>query len=144
IAAIPLAYLFLVSTLRSRISGLLGALLLALSYNSAVWGGFILSDTTGVFFMFLTLWLFFRNLEKDRQLADWRDLLTGAAFALAVLSRYEYLVLLIPCSLIFFMQSPRPISRQLGRAATVAAAASIILAVAYFLLSPFMIRSGFS
>ncbi|MEA2715443.1 MAG: Dolichyl-phosphate-mannose-protein mannosyltransferase [Candidatus Parcubacteria bacterium] len=158
IASIPIAFLFLAAALRSEIAGLLGALLLALAYDHAVWGGFIFSDTTGVFFLFLALWLFVSGLDKDRDMADWRDLLTGAAFACAVLARYEYAVLILPFISLFFLTKPRTFAAQFGRASdqvpsrrlarkfgrliSMAAAACAIGACAYFFLSPFVIYSA--
>jgi len=135
IAAIPLAYLYIAKALNSERSGLLGALLLSLSFSHTIWGGFILSDTTGVFFLLLTLWLLFRNLYSQYELADWHDLLTGAVFAIAILTRYEYAVLIVPFIFLVYIKSPRPIIRLTN----ITAAVSLTIACVYFFLSPFSI-----
>ncbi|MBA3285938.1 MAG: glycosyltransferase family 39 protein, partial [Nitrosopumilus sp.] len=138
ILSIPLAYLYVSSALKSKRAGLLGALLLALSYNHSIWGGFILSDTTGVFFLLFTLWLLFRNIHQEKELADWNDLLTGAIFAIALLARYEYTVLIIPFLFLVFNQSPKPLIKTIS----ISASFSVVLAATYFWLSPFSISSG--
>lgn len=138
IIAIFVAYLYIGAALRSRIAGLLGALLLAISFNHAVWSGFILSDTTGVLFLFLTLWLVFRNLHKEYGLANWYDLLTGAIFTLAILTRYEYAILALPLMVLMYTQNERPVNRLI----TVSAGGSFVLACAFFFLSPFTIDSS--
>lgn len=135
LGAIPLAYLLISRALESKRSGLLGAVLLTLSYNHTIWSGFILSDTAGVFFLLLTLWLLFRSLYLKYELADWHDLLTGAVFAIAILTRYEYAVLIIPLVFLVYHKSPQPTTRLISMAAVV----SIIFGLTYFFLSPFSI-----
>lgn len=144
IATVPLAYLFLRAALRSRIAGLLGALLLAVSYNHSVWGGFIFADTTGVFFLTLTLWLVFRNLEKESEIANPWDLATGAAFCLAVMSRYEYVIMALPFFFLFWTSNPLPKMKRLGRLATIAASFCVIGAATYYFLAPFSLHSSSS
>ncbi len=132
ILAVPIAYFYISRALSSRRAGLLGALLLATSFNHVVWGGFILSDTTGVLFLFITLVLVFHWLNKKFELADWRDIIIGAVFACAVLARYEYIVLALPFIYLFFATSPNPLLRL----TTITAAMSMTLASAYALFSP--------
>ncbi|MDQ3089890.1 MAG: glycosyltransferase family 39 protein, partial [bacterium] len=139
IATIPLSYFYIKSVLNSKTAGLFASLLLALSYSHVVWGGFILSETTGVVFLILFLWIFFKNLERESSLADWRDFLSGATFALAVLARYEYAILVLPVAFMFFLKlkEGKPV---FARILNMIVAGSFLFALTYFYLSPFTLQ----
>jgi 4-amino-4-deoxy-L-arabinose transferase-like glycosyltransferase len=113
--------------LKSKAAGLIAALLLAISYNHAVWGGFILTEPLGILMLSLALWQLWRN----KTLADnWfinKDILTGLIFALAILTRYEYFVLLLPAALI----------ADKKRAASIISTALLAVILALALLHPF-------
>lgn len=103
---IPLTYLFLRKVFYSDLAGIVGSLLLGLSYNHTIWSGFIMTETTGVFFMLLFLYLLFTTIQtKHYQLMS---ALTGAVFALAVLTRYEYIIIAIPTAFFLITQSKDP------------------------------------
>ncbi len=149
--SIPLCYLFIENALRSKKAGLFGALLLALSYNHDIWGGFILSDTTGVMMLFLFLWLLFRTISskeesdakdgimgKSDKWADPQDLIIGAVFALTVLTRYEYAILAIPTIFLLYFKS----SHRKELFINITAGVSLVFALAYSLLSPFTVNGN--
>jgi len=95
IAAVPLSY-FTFKTIFSKTQALIASLLLALSFNHTVWSGFIMTESSGVFFMLLFLWSFFAGLKRKTCLGSPRDLLTGFLFAVAILTRYEYAIIILP------------------------------------------------
>lgn len=136
IISILIAYLYISSIFKSRLSGLLGTLLLTISFNHSVWSGFILSDTTGVLFLFITLWLMSRYIDNKNSLAHWQDLLTGLIFSFAILTRYEYVLFIIPMVYLFYAKSVNPFSRLL----TITAATGFIISCVFFSLSPFLIN----
>lgn len=111
ILAIPLAYLFLRKLFYSELAGIAGALLLGLSYNHAVWSGFIMTETTGVFFMLLFLYLLITTIQSKQY--KLMSALTGMVFAVAVLTRYEYVIIAIPTVLLLATQLKEP-KRALG------------------------------
>jgi hypothetical protein len=136
--AIPLAYLFIKNVWKSKVSGLIGAALLTISYNHTVWSGFILSESIGVFFMILTLYLATRDIDDEKTDVHWPDLITGFSFACAVLTRYEYILIAIPLLYIYFVQNNKPFFRI----TTIAGSAVLVFALIYFFLSPFVINSS--
>ncbi len=77
---------FLVRQLFYTSTGLFAALLTALSFNHTVWSGFIMSETTGILLVFLGLTYYFKKSYY----------LSGIVLGLAVFSRFEYLLILLP------------------------------------------------
>lgn len=112
IFAIPLAYFVLQAlykdTKDSTAIALSGAALLTFSFNHAVWGGMIMTETTGVFFMLLFLYSFFLSVKQPTKFFRYFDLATGLFFAVAVMTRYEYALLIIPVIIFIFAKSPQP------------------------------------
>jgi hypothetical protein len=96
IMAIPLTYFFVKQIFHKHSYGLAGSLILALSFNHTVWGGFIMTETSGVFFMLLFLWSFFATLPQKTRFGNPRDFLTGFLLALTIITRYEYIILIFP------------------------------------------------
>jgi hypothetical protein len=86
------------SVLKSKKAGLFAALLLAISYNHAIWGGFIFTETLGILMLTLALWSLWANRNVAEAWFANRDIATGMLFALAALTRYEYIVLLVPAA----------------------------------------------
>jgi hypothetical protein len=152
ISAILLAFLFLKTLFKSSLTGLSGAFLLALSYNHTVWSGFIMTETTGVFLMLLFLWRFFATISQETKLWNTQNMITGMVFGLAVLSRYEYLVISLPVIMVVFFLSPKPrhylITSSLGFISVVLLAAFTlfpvheVLPVIFRQLSDFFVRAG--
>lgn len=105
VLSIPVIYFLIKSLSDSRLTASIGAGLLTISFNHIVWGGFILSESIGVFFLLLFLWSFFSSLKQPTGWANTRDLLTGLIFATSVLSRYEYLVLALPLFIFILAQN---------------------------------------
>ncbi|OGC50398.1 hypothetical protein A2716_04295 [candidate division WWE3 bacterium RIFCSPHIGHO2_01_FULL_40_23] len=108
---IPAAYLFISTLYNSKKSGLTAALLTALLFNLTVWGGFILTETTGILFLILFLYSLFKSFKSETSLANPKDYLTGFLFAAAVMTRYEYIILIIPIIFITFSKSQKPVTR---------------------------------
>jgi hypothetical protein len=137
VTVIPLAYLLIYEIYKSKEIALLGAGIAALSYSAAVWGGFILSDTTGLVFLLLFLWQFFKNLDRPHSFLQLSDITTGILFALAVGARYEYAVLALPLLYLMFTST-----KPLERIATYILSACTTFAVFYMALAPFFISSS--
>jgi hypothetical protein len=96
IMAIPLTYFLIKQIFHKNFYGLAGALIIALSFNHAVWGGFIMTETTSVFFMILFLWNFFASLPQKTRFGNPRDFLTGIFLSFTIITRYEYIILIFP------------------------------------------------
>lgn len=139
--AIPLAYLYVRKALTSKLAGCVGAILLAISWNHAVWGGYILSDTTGVFFLLLFLVCFFSITRSQSEIGDYKEILIGVVFFLAILSRYEYALLVIPVLYLLY-NSVENRKQFIVRFFNILAGAFLTFSVFYYWLSPFSIASG--
>lgn len=105
IASLPLVFLFLSSLWQSKKAGLAGAFLFALSFNHTVWSGFVMTETTGVFFLLLFLWLLARLSTKNG--TGKQSVLTGIVFSLGILTRYEYIFLLLAVSILMLAHKRR-------------------------------------
>jgi hypothetical protein len=105
---IPLSYFFLKAIFKGRKIALLGAFLLTISFNHSVWGGYIYTETTGLFFMFLMLLILFKVYDKRSQLLDLKDFLLGGSFTLAIFARFEYALLALPISYLILKKAPNP------------------------------------
>jgi hypothetical protein len=127
VLAIPACFWFIKKTFKSDLTGLLGALLIALSFNHVVWSGFIYTEAVGVLFLFLLLGSAFRTLEIKGEWWDWGDLLTGLFLTLAVFTRYEYLILVIPLSVLIFFKNPAPLIKIANIFISLAFFSSLIL-----------------
>jgi 4-amino-4-deoxy-L-arabinose transferase-like glycosyltransferase len=131
ILAIFAVYYFVDLVLKSKKAGLAASLLLTVSYSHAVWGGFVFTESLGVVVLTLALW----SLWRSRQINDaWftnQDLFTGGLFALAVLTRYEYIALLIPAA--FLAGAKFSLKRTASIIATLLTSIFLVLA----LLHPF-------
>ncbi|MBI3486018.1 glycosyltransferase family 39 protein [Candidatus Daviesbacteria bacterium] len=108
ILSIPVAYLFIFKIFNSKLTAILGAILLTISFNHTVWSGFIYTESTGIFILFIFLWLLISNLKKASVVLDLKDLLKGVIFSLAVFTRYEYIILFLPTFFIIFKESQKP------------------------------------
>lgn len=106
LAALPLCYYLLKIIWRNSVTALTGAAMLALSYAHTVWSGYVQTESLGVLSMFMLLIALFKISPQRGMLGDWRFLLLGGVLALAVLVRYEYIVLLAPGALLAATVSP--------------------------------------
>jgi hypothetical protein len=125
------AYGFINAVLHSKKSGLVAAFLMAISYNHIIWSGFIFTESLGVLMLTLALWRLWSQRQKPENWFTKYDILTGAIFALAILTRYEYIILLLPATLL--AGKTFSIKRSLSIAATALGIVVVILA----LLHPF-------
>jgi hypothetical protein len=132
VLAIPIAFFMTKNLFRSTSIGVAAAFLLALSFNHTAWSGFIMTETTGVLFLLLTLWSLCRNISQKVSFADPQDIFTGLLFGYAVLTRYEYAVLILPISLLIFKKSPTAKRKLL----TIYSASFFIVALLVWLLFP--------
>lgn len=127
ILAIPLSYLFIAQVFNSNKTGLAAAFLTTLSFNHTVWGGFILTEAVGVFFLLLFYLSLFSSLKLKSTLANPRDFLTGVLLTFAVFTRYEYLFLAIPATYLIFKRSEAPLFRLINIFSSFFFVSSIIL-----------------
>lgn len=100
VLSILLVYLLLLQTTKSKIVALLSSLIFTVSYNHIVWSGFILTEATAVFFFLLFLYCLFKALNSESFLLKFTDLIAGLSFVLLVLTRYEFVLLIIPIMII--------------------------------------------
>lgn len=96
VLTLPAIYFLAKEIFGNRIPGLIAVFLLAVSFNHTVWGGFIMSESTGIFFSTVYFALLFFVIKKKSEFTDVKELFTGAILSLAVYSRYEYLMYLVP------------------------------------------------
>lgn len=124
---------FLVKNIfRSYTYGLAGAFLLAISFQHTVWSGFIMTEALGVLFMSFFLWRLFSRIKKTSQWLSIFDLLTGLLFGAAVLTRYEYIVILVPLIFLVWFISPKPFIRLIN----ILLAFVSLIALCFFTLFP--------
>jgi hypothetical protein len=135
VLAIPLSYLFLSAVFKSKEIALIGSALTALSYSAAIWGGFILTDTTALALMLLFLWMLIKNSDAERGFLSLADVSTGCVFALVVATRYELFILVLPLIYLLYTAVTNPFSRL----ATIGLSAGAIWSILYIVLSPFYI-----
>jgi hypothetical protein len=131
ILAIAAVYLLASLVLKSKKAGLAASLLLAVSYSHAVWGGFIFTESLGVLMLTLALLSLWRYRAVAENWFTYQDIISGALFSLAVLTRYEYIALLIPAA--FLAGSNFSLKRTLSIISTLFAIVFFVLA----LLHPF-------
>jgi MFS family permease len=131
VLAIIVVYLLVSLVLKSKKAGLAASLLLAFSYSHAVWGGFIFTEYLGVLMLTLALLSLLKNQAVRENWFSKQDLVTGAIFSLAVLTRYEYIALLIPAA--FLAGSKFSLKRTASVISTMLIAVFLVLA----LLHPF-------
>lgn len=117
VLTIPLSFFLTKTIFRSTRIGLCGALLLAISFHHSVWGGFIMTETTGIFFLTLFLLSFLKDIReinnkktKNPHIRK-EEIINGILFSLAVLTRYEYVLLLFPISMMLFLTKKQPLQR---------------------------------
>lgn len=96
VMTLPLTYFFIKQIFHKISYALAGTVILAFSFNHTVWSGFLMTETTGIFFMILFLWSFFASLERKTYVANPQDFLIGVLFSFAVMTRYEYCVIALP------------------------------------------------
>src|SRR6185437_12381955 len=96
VLTIPLAYFFVRTVFKDATGALIAAFLLALSYNHTVWSGLLMTESVGAFFMLFFLWQFFYTVAKPTGFLQIQNIFTGFLFALAVLTRYEYVIIALP------------------------------------------------
>ena len=138
ILAIPLTYFFIKKIFSSTKAAIFGSMLLALSFNHTVWGGFILTETLGVLALTLFLLSLFYNLENKSAFANIKDIITGILFSLAVFTRYEYFIFIIPTIFLIIQNKITPAAKLLN------ITLSFFLLSAFFLIQLFPIKSTIS
>jgi hypothetical protein len=132
IAAIPVSF-FLIRQIFGKTSyGLAGASLLAISFNHTLWSGYIMTETTGVFFLLLFLWSLTASIHKLPVFASWQDIRTGILLGCCLLVRYEYAVLCLPLFYFIWRQSPKPFIRI----STISFVMSVFSIIIFMLLFP--------
>jgi len=136
IAAIPLVFLFMKKLWNTNSYGLAGAFLLALSFNHTLWGGFIMTETVGVFLMLLFLFCLLATLEKKTSFL--KNFITGVIFSLAILTRYEYVITILPVCFILFQMAKNPWRKISG------ILSGALLSGAFIALQLFPIQASFS
>lgn len=114
IAGIVAVFFLLKTIFRSTFSGLVGAFLLAISFNHTLWSGFIMTETIGTLFLLLFLVSFFIQRKKRKSIIYPQDLLTGFLLSCAVLTRYEYIVVCVPLILFILFTDKKPLVRLMN------------------------------
>lgn len=115
---------------KNKYAGLAGAFLAAISFNYTIWSGYIMSDTSGIFFLVLFLNSLIYILPKKSKLANASDIICGILFSLAVFSRYEYLILGIPAVFLLLIKKAGS-EKLINLAVGFLLASSIILAALF-------------
>lgn len=90
--SIFLVYLLGTRLFGSRLTGLISALLLAVSFNHIFFSGFIMGDTVSLFLLLAVLLLALR--QDQTAYGNSLDFAAGASFALLFLSRATYVVIM--------------------------------------------------
>lgn len=108
ILAIPLSYLAMSKLWKSNAAGLAAAALIAISFNHAVWSGYIMTETIGVFMALLFLLALASGIDKSSDFASPGDYATGALLAVMALTRYEYILIALSALVLIIQQNPKP------------------------------------
>lgn len=109
--SIPLVYIFLKKIFKKSSIAWCGTLLFTFSFTHIVWTGFYLTEALSVFIVLSIFTIIFSTLSVKKSLGSFSDIVTGFLLGFAVLTRYEYIVLLVPIVIIFFENSIRPVQR---------------------------------
>lgn len=104
VLAIPISFFLIKRIFNSNAPPLFAAFLLSISFNHTVWSGFIMSETTGVFFSLLYFILLFSLLDRDSKFLSLYEITAGVIFAFSVFARFEYVVLIIPSVFLLLLQ----------------------------------------
>lgn len=123
------------------LGGILAALFLPLTAIVLWYGQIMRTDTSGMFFAVVALWLVFRAMDAGRR-RDW--VLTAAAIGLAISSRYIFATLIAPY-LVAVVLSVRP-TRTAGvvegswpRSIIAPLLAVLVIPITFVLTSPFVL-----
>ncbi|MBI5127384.1 glycosyltransferase family 39 protein [Candidatus Roizmanbacteria bacterium] len=127
IVSIPLVYFFLKKLFNNIGIAFSGALLIAISFSHVVWGGFMLTETTGVFFSLLLFISVLKGLENKPLLANSNDLITGLLLALAVFTRYEYITFIVPMIYLYLTKNEKLYVRVINIAVSFLFVAALII-----------------
>ena len=130
ILSLPLAFFLGRILYKSQLSGITTILLLAFSFNHTARSGFILTEGMSVFLMLLFVTLFFTRPLGRFSLP--LSLLRGILFALLILTRYEYSLLIIP--VLYYVKVSKSYTRE--EILTFLGGAFFTLLLAAFLLYP--------
>jgi hypothetical protein len=124
ILSLPLSYLLGKTFIKHTRNGLAALLLVSLSFNHTVWGGFVLTETMGVMLLLLLFVLLFSTLTRTR------SIFLGLIFAVCVITRFEYLVIF---PLIVFFLLHQKAKREIVLSFLLSfALSSILLFLAFF------------
>lgn len=106
ILSIPLMYLLLKRIFDSVSTGIFGAFILAFSFTHTAWSGFALSETLAVFFILGSLVFVFSGLKQNLpEYLNRADILAGIFAAFAILTRSEYLLLVLVILPLFIIKT---------------------------------------
>lgn len=131
VLAIVLAYFLLKSVFNSKTTAVAGAGLLAVSFNHTIWSGFIMTETLGVLLLIILFWVLSETHKKRARPQNILDIFSGVILSLAIMTRFEYILLTIP--VLFLITTGR---KRFVRLVNFAAGLFISLSIFYFLLFP--------
>jgi hypothetical protein len=132
IAAIPLSYLLIRHVFHHTTTALVGAFLLTVSYFHVVWSGFIMTETIGVVMQLLLFISLFTSRKNQPAVAAIVDITSGVLYALALLTRFEYSLMLLPIMYLALRTYPNPIHRL----CTIFVTAGIVVTAVFVRLFP--------
>jgi hypothetical protein len=105
ILCIPASYLLAWRYTRRLLPSTLAALLVTICSSLVIWGGFVLTESLGVLMLLILLERFFNSLNKPSNIGSWSDITVGIMFSLAVLTRYEYVLIMVPMIILIINRS---------------------------------------
>lgn len=106
ISSIPLMYLLTKRIFDSTSAGIFGAFILAFSFTHTAWSGFALSETLAMFFILASLVFVFSGLTQNLpEYLNRADILAGIFAAFAILTRSEYLLLVLVILPLFIIKT---------------------------------------
>ena len=132
ILLVPTVYVMLQKLWSNRAISLLGAGLVTISYAGTVWGGFVQTESLGILMMAAVLAVLFETTRKQNDGVT-QFLALGSLFGLAVLTRYEYIVLTLPITYWLYQHRGNEWKLQFGAAG---AGVFFVIALALFALGP--------
>lgn len=111
---ILLSFFLIRTILKSTPAAFFASFITAISFNNIVWSGFIQTEALSVFLMSAFLSALFANYKNHTNFADIKDFLTGLLLGFCIITRYEYLLIVIPATLLILQNSPSPKTKLLN------------------------------
>ena len=134
VLSIPLIFLLVTKLFDSRRMGIVASFLLAISFTHVAWSGFVMAETTAIFFILLSLVFTVYGIKRASfDFGNFYDVLAGIFAALAIITRPEYFFLVLPILFLLTVDSKHYWGRVLTFLSSLFSLLTIISVATYFM-----------